>query len=214
MDEFWQRATQISASGEPAILVTVMAVHRQVPKVSPPGTCMIVTPTEAVGGLDGGAVDSLVVSSLRSTLLAPAAVHEVTLPAEVAHRSGMLHGGTVELLVQPLRDIGPGLLQAVSCALKRGQHVALVTPWQQHGDLTRPGAPALVGQGLLYGEIEEAVLEAALEALALGRHTVYWETEGSRAFVQVVHPPERLKLAAGKDVFAVIKASDVMIATE
>jgi hypothetical protein len=37
MDEFWQRAAQISASGEPAVLVTVMAVHRQVPKVSPHG---------------------------------------------------------------------------------------------------------------------------------------------------------------------------------
>jgi hypothetical protein len=69
VDEFWQRATQILASGEPAVLVTVMAVHRQVPKVSPLGTCMIVTPTEAVGGLDGGAVDSLVVPSLR--ILAP-----------------------------------------------------------------------------------------------------------------------------------------------
>ncbi len=183
---------RISASGEPAILVTVMAVHRQVPKVSPPGTCMIVTPTEAVGGLDGGAVDSLLVSSLRSTLLAPAAVQEVTLPADVAHRYGMLHGGTVELLVQPLRDFGPGLLGEVSYALKRGQRVALVTRWQKHGDLTRPGAPALVGQGLLHGEVEEALLEAALEALALGRHAVHWETEGSRAFVHVVHPPERL----------------------
>jgi xanthine dehydrogenase accessory factor len=120
MDEFWQRATQISASGEPAILVTVMAVHRQVPKVSPPGTCMIVTPTEVVGGLDGGAVDSLVVPTLRSTLLAPAAVQDVTLPADVAHRYGMLHGGTVELLVQPLCDFGFELLQEVSCALKRG----------------------------------------------------------------------------------------------
>ena len=104
----------------------------------------------------------------------------------------MLHGGTVELLVQPLRDFGPGLLQEVSCALKRGQRVALVTPWQQHGDLYRPGTPALVGQGLLHGEVEEAVLEAALEALALGRHAVHWETEGSRAFIHVVHPPERL----------------------
>ena len=192
MDEFWQRATQILASGEPAVLVTVMAVHRQVPKISPPGTCMIVTPTEAVGGLDGGAVDSLVVPSLRSALLAPAAVQAVTLPADVAHRYGMLHGGTVELLVQPLGDFGPGLLQEVSCALRRGQRVALVTPLQRQGDLTRPGAPALVGQGLLHGEVEEAVLEAALEALALGKHAVRWETEGSCAFVHVVHPPERL----------------------
>jgi xanthine dehydrogenase accessory factor len=49
-----------------------------------------------------------------------------------------------------------------------------------------------VGQGLLHDEVEEPVLEAALEALTLGRRAVHWETEGARAFVQVVHPPERL----------------------
>jgi len=192
VDEFWQRAAQILASGEAAVLATVMAVHRQVPKVSPPGTCMIVTLAEAVGGLDGGVVDSLVVPSLRSALLGPAAVQAMTLPADVAHRSGMLHGGTVELLVQPLGDFGPGFLQEVSCALRRGQRIALVTPLERQGDVARPGTPALVGQGLLHGEVEEAALEAALEALALGKHPVRWETEGSHAFIHVVHPPERL----------------------
>jgi xanthine dehydrogenase accessory factor len=140
----------------------------------------------------GSAVDSLVVPSLRSALLAPAAVQAVTLAADVAHRYGMLHGGTVELLVQPLSDFGPGLLQEVRCALRRGQRVALVTPLHRQGALTRPGAPALVGQGLLHGEVEEAVLEAALEALALGKHPVRWEMEGSCAFIHVVHPPEQL----------------------
>jgi hypothetical protein len=82
---------------------------------------MIVTHTDTVGGLAGVAVDSLVVPSLRSALLTPAAVQAVTLPAVVTHRYGMLHGGTVELLVQPLGDFGPGLLQEVSCALRRGQ---------------------------------------------------------------------------------------------
>jgi xanthine dehydrogenase accessory factor len=44
----------------------------------------------------------------------------------------------------------------------------------------------------LHGEIKGAVLEAALEALALDRHPVRWETEGSCAFVHVAHPPKRL----------------------
>lgn len=192
MEGFWQQATQILAGGEPAVLATVMAVHQQVPKVSPPGTCLIVTPTGAVGGLDGGAVDSLVVPSLQSALLAPAAVQEVTIPADVAHRYGMLHGGTVELLVQPLHAFGPGLLREVSCALGRGQRVAFVTPLQRRGYLNIPGGPALVGQDLLHGEVEEAALEAALEAMALGRQAVRWETERSRAFINVLHPPERL----------------------
>src|SRR5262245_40658526 len=118
-----------------------MAVQRQVPKVSPPGTCMIVTPTTAIGGLEAGAVDSMVGPSLRSALLEPAAVHAVTLPADLAHRLGMLHGGTIELLVQPLGDFGPGLLQEVSRTLGRGQPVALVTPLQRHGDLVKPSTP-------------------------------------------------------------------------
>jgi XdhC Rossmann domain len=34
--------------------------------------------------------------------------------------------------------------------------------------------------------------EAALQALALGTHPVCWEIEGSRAFINIVRPPERL----------------------
>jgi xanthine dehydrogenase accessory factor len=49
-----------------------------------------------------------------------------------------------------------------------------------------------VGQGLLYGEAEESILEAALEAIALGKQVVCWETERSRAFINVIHPPVHL----------------------
>jgi xanthine/CO dehydrogenase XdhC/CoxF family maturation factor len=177
VEKLWQQATQILASGEPAALATVMAVHRQVPKVSPRGTCLIVTNTGAIGGLDGGAVDSVVVPILQSALLAPATVQEVTVPADAAHRYGMLHGGTAEILVQPLHAFGPGILQEVSGALEREQRVALVTPLPRQGDLMRPGEPALVGQDLVCGEVEKSVLEAVLEAIALGRQTLRWETE-------------------------------------
>jgi xanthine dehydrogenase accessory factor len=192
VNEFWQQAIQILASREPAVLATVMAVHRQVPKVSPPGACLIVTANGAVGGLDAGAVDSLVVPSLRSALLAPAAVQEVTIPAEAARQYGMLHGGSVELLVQPLHVFGPDTLREVSCALGRGRRVALVTPLRCQGDAIRPGDPAFVGHGQLCGELEETVLEAALEAIALGKRAVSWERERCRAFIHVIHPPERL----------------------
>ena len=84
MEEFWQGATQTLASEEPAVLATVMAVHRKVPKVSPPGTCLIVTPTGAIGRPDGGAVDSLLVSSLQSAFLAPFAAHDVP-PLQKSH---------------------------------------------------------------------------------------------------------------------------------
>jgi xanthine/CO dehydrogenase XdhC/CoxF family maturation factor len=97
VNEFWQRATQILASEAPAVLATVMAVHRQGPKVSLAGACLIVEPTDTVGGLDGGAVDRLVMPFLQSALLAPATVHDVSIPTEVAHRSGLLHGGTEDL---------------------------------------------------------------------------------------------------------------------
>jgi xanthine dehydrogenase accessory factor len=40
--------------------------------------------------------------------------------------------------------------------------------------------------------VEESVLEAALEAIVLGRQTVRWETEHAHAFINVIHPPERL----------------------
>jgi xanthine/CO dehydrogenase XdhC/CoxF family maturation factor len=97
VNEFWQRATQILASEAPAVLATVIAVHRQVPKVSLARACLIVTPTDTVGGRDDGAVDRLVMPFLQSAQLAPATVHDVSIPTEVAHRSGLLHGGTEDL---------------------------------------------------------------------------------------------------------------------
>jgi len=192
VDDFWQQARQILASGEPAVLATVMSVQRQVPQVSPPGACLIVTATGAIGGLDGGVVDSLVVPSLQSVLPASAAVREVTVAADAAHRYGMLHGGTVELLVQPLMAFGSDMLQEVGDALGRGQRLALVTPLERQRDVMIPGEPALIGQGVLHGEVEAATLEAALEAIALGKQAVRWETKHSRAFIQVIQPPERL----------------------
>ena len=77
MEQFWNEARQIMASGEPAVLATVMAVHRQVPRVSPPGTCLIVTATGVVGRLDGGAVDNLVIPFLRTTLSTAASLQTI-----------------------------------------------------------------------------------------------------------------------------------------
>jgi xanthine dehydrogenase accessory factor len=192
VEQFWNEARRIMASGEPAVLATVMAVNRQVPRVSPPGTCLIVTATGTVGGLDGGAVDSLVVPFLQTTLSVAASLQTMVIPAEVAHRHGMLHGGTVELLVQPLSDFAPETLEEISSTLSSGERAVLVTPLRRHGDADRPGKPALVRQGVLIGDVEEAVLEAALEAVATAGRPAYWESAGSRAFINVVHPPERL----------------------
>ena len=53
MEQFWHRATQIMASGELAVLGTVIRVTRQVPRVSPPGACVLVTARDIIGGLGG-----------------------------------------------------------------------------------------------------------------------------------------------------------------
>ena len=115
MEQFWQRATQIMASGEPAVLGTVIRVTRQVPRVSPPGACVIVTARDIMGGFGGGAIDNIVIPVLQAALSTRASLQTVTIPAEVAHRYGMLHGGTLEVHLQPLSDFAPGILEGM-CA--------------------------------------------------------------------------------------------------
>jgi xanthine/CO dehydrogenase XdhC/CoxF family maturation factor len=99
VEQFWHRATQIMASGELAVLGTVIRVTRQVPRVSPPGACVLVIARDIIGGFGGGSVDNIIIPVMQAALSTRASLQTVTIPAEVAHRYGMLHGGTVELLL-------------------------------------------------------------------------------------------------------------------
>lgn len=192
MEQFWQRATQIMASGELAVLGTVIRVTRQVPRVSPPGACVLVTARDIMGGFGGGAVDDIVIPVMQAALSTRASLQTVIIPAEVAHRYGMLHGGTVELLLQPLSDFEPGILEEMYAAGSRGECAALVTPLPHREAREMPGKPVLVRRGILIGDVEGVVLEAAIEAIATGARPQHWESGSSSAFIHVVHPPELL----------------------
>jgi xanthine dehydrogenase accessory factor len=192
VERFWEQATQLLASGESALLATVMAVQRQVPRVSPPGAHLIVTAARTVGALDGRAVDRVVVPLLRAAFSSGAFVQQVTIPEDVARGHGMLHGGCVELLVQPLSDFGLTMLQEVTDALGRGESAALTTPLHRHGETEIPGKPALVRQGRTIGEVGDAVLEVTLKALVEAEHPLRWESGERAACIDVVRPLEPL----------------------
>jgi xanthine dehydrogenase accessory factor len=145
-----------------------------------------------MGGFGGGAIDNIVIPVLQAAVSTRASLQTVTIPAEVAHRYGMLHGGTVEVLLQPLGDFAPGILEGMCATLNRGECTALVTPLQRHEAAAMPGKPALVGRGTLIGDVEGAVLEAALEAIATAARPQHWESGSSSAFIHVVHSPEPL----------------------
>ena len=58
--------------------------------------------------------------------------------------------------------------------LNRGECTALVTPLQRHEAAEMPGKPALVGRSTLIGDVEGAMLEAALEAIATAARPQHW----------------------------------------
>jgi xanthine dehydrogenase accessory factor len=192
VERFWEQGVQLLASGEAALLATVMAVQRQVPRVSPPGAHLIVTAARTVGALDGGAVDHVVVPLLRAVFSSGALVQQVTIPEAVARGHGMLHGGSVELLVQPLSNFGPVMLQEVTDALGRGESAAFVIPLHRHGETEIPGKPALIRHGVVIGEVGDAVLEVALKALVTTEHPLRWEFGEMAACIDVVRPQEPL----------------------
>lgn len=116
------KGVQLLASGESALLATVMAVQRQVPRVSPLGAHLIVTVAKTVGALDGGIVDRVVVPFLRTLSFSTAFVQQVNIPEDAARAHGMLHGGSVELLVQPPQRFRPhDVRRGNRCAQARGE---------------------------------------------------------------------------------------------
>jgi xanthine dehydrogenase accessory factor len=134
----------------------------------------------------------VVVPLLRTLSFSTASVQQVIIPEDTARAHGMLHGGSVDLLVQPLSDFGPMVLQEVIDMFRRGESAAFVTPLHRHGEIEIPGKPALVRQGRTIGGVGDAVLEAASKALVATEHPLRWESREMAACIDVLRPLEPL----------------------
>lgn len=191
MTQFWKQAIQIAAAGEPALFATVMSVHLQVPMTTKPGAHIIVMASEVLGSLDGGAIDAIAVPLLISDLDRDAFVMRFDVPAETATAHGLLHGGTIELIVHPLSALPAGMFETVASAIEGGETVAIVTPL--HGDQgPRPGKPVLIGIGSGMDTDMESPIKAAVEQGIAAGKSFLSESGPDAAFIDVARPADHL----------------------
>ncbi|MCX6022636.1 MAG: XdhC family protein [Chloroflexi bacterium] len=200
MEEIWEQAARLAETGEPALLVTVMTVNGQVPRAAQPGAHLILTADEQIGALDNGPVDSIAIPRLRAALMSGGSVERIGVPAATAHAFGLLHGGVVELLVQPLRDFPAGRLRAVADMVAAGGSALVVTPLMKQGPATfAPGAPALVTSA---SEVIGMASPIA-EALTQGR-PLRWESSDGDGFVDIARAADHLVILGATSVAAAL----------
>lgn len=189
MDQFWREAADNAAQGTPALLATVMAVSGNIPAAA--GARLLVTATAVTGAIDGGAADSVAVPRLRAALGGGAFTERLAVSPEVALSFGLIHGGAVELLVQPLGAFGPGLLEAIAAGVAAGEELLLATPLLPDGERERPGLPVLLRSGAVDGGLPAGLAADAAQIAAAGL-PVRWTGDGATVFVDVVRPPDEL----------------------
>ena len=106
MNEWIEELSDLSAAGEPAVLVTVAGIRGSAPREI--GAKMIVTRTETIGTIGGGQLE------YQSTRIAAGMLDEDTLALRsfpLGSAMGQCCGGVVEILFEPVAEGMPAWLR-------------------------------------------------------------------------------------------------------
>jgi xanthine dehydrogenase accessory factor len=200
MPELFDDLDRLSASGTSRVaMATLVATSGATPRKH--GARMLVGEGGRILGsvTIGGCVDARVIEEAERSLADETArLVELTLGDEDAWATGLTCGGTVEVLVEPLRFDRPEAwplraLASVRAEVARGGRAAVVSR------LDGPGIGmklVALESGETSGSVGQASLDAAVRrlaanAIATGRSQAV-ALEGGRVFVEAFTPPEIL----------------------
>jgi xanthine dehydrogenase accessory factor len=145
MDDVFREANRLLEQREPFVLATVVGTKGSTPQK--PGAKLLVRPDGAiVGTLGGGCVEAEVWQAAKQILAEGGSptVESFTLTDELAAESGLVCGGTMRILIDPVRPepFVDRVARAIAAAQAGGPAVGLAT-------LTRSVDAAPVGTKLL-----------------------------------------------------------------
>ncbi|MSQ11116.1 MAG: hypothetical protein EXR48_00200 [Dehalococcoidia bacterium] len=207
MEEVYQAAVRELEQCKPGVLATVIRTKGSTPQK--PGAKLLVRQDgSGVGTLGGGCVEGDIWFAAKTLLRkhGPAEVKEYVLNEELAARDGLICGGTMYFLIDPMYEPQPelGYLREIADAYQGGKPVALAT-------LTRPpaGSGLTLGAKVFFredgtreGTLGDSALDAAAksrvrELMPLGKCDYVALPGGAQMFVEAYTTPPQLVLMGG-----------------
>ena len=210
-------AGRLLAAGEPFVLATVVNTKGSTPQK--PGAKLLVRADGTMfGTLGGGCVEADVLTEARIILEeqtdgAPQ-LRRFVLNEDIAARDGLVCGGTMEILIDPLAGHGElaPLFDEILAAFEGRGDRALATLAEPGTSGGRPEAKLFIRDdggmvgGLGAPDLDEAAVEAALDLMPKGREL--WLTTESKAkiYVETFTRPATIVIVGGGHVgYAVYK---------
>jgi xanthine dehydrogenase accessory factor len=207
MYEVFRETVRVLERGEPCVLATVTRTKGSTPQ-KPGAKLLVRSDGSGVGTLGGGCVEGDIWFAAKMLLRegGGAQVKDYFLNEELAARDGLVCGGTMYFLLDPLRRAEEFLTYAreIVNAYEGGVPVAVVS-------LTRPapGSDATVGARLFVWEngatkgslgnpaLDAAVVKRARELMAYGKCDYLILDTGTEVFVEAYTTPPTLVLMGG-----------------
>ena len=205
MQAIFEEAQRLLAKGEPFVLTSVVRTQGSTPQK--PGAKLLVRKDgTAVGTLGGGCIEADVWAEAKSILEENGAtqVRRFELNEEIAAKDGLVCGGTMEILIDPVQTpmgLAPFLPEIL--AAYRGEGDCAIATLASGLGLTgakifvRPDGTILgtLGSPLLDAEVRDA----ALALMPRGRNR-WLESANTKVFVESFTTPPTLVIAGGGHV--------------
>ena len=210
-------AGRLLAAGEPFVLATVVNTKGSTPQK--PGAKLLVRADGTMfGTLGGGCVEADVLTEARIILEEQTdggpQLRRFVLNEDIAARDGLVCGGTMEILIDPLAghaELAPLFDEILAAFEGRGDR-ALATLAEPGTSGGRPEAKLFIRAaggtvgGLGAADLDEAAVDAALDLMPKGREV--WLTTESKAkiYVETFTRPATIVIVGGGHVgYAVYK---------
>lgn len=207
MEQVFREAVKALERGEPCVIATVVRTKGSTPQ-KPGAKLLVRMDGSGVGTLGGGCVEGDIWFAAKVLLREGGGpeVREYQLNEDLAARDGLVCGGTMYFLIEPLYQAEPtrSLLQECISAYEGGQPVALAQVVRP-----APGSGLSVAQKLLVREdgstagglgdpqLEQEVSRTARELMALGREAYITGPDGTELFLEAYTTPPTLVLMGG-----------------
>lgn len=206
MEQIFREASKLLAQGEPFVLAVVVRTTGSTPQKAG-AKILIRADGSTVGTLGGGCVEASVLF-LAATLLREgggAQLHTCELTDEMAAQDGLVCGGCMDFLIDPIRRSEEYLCasQSVLDSYKGGEPAAIAT-------LVKPAAgKGMVGDKLIVrmggetsgtmgdGERDERAAARSRELAPLGKHEYVVCQDGSEYFLETYTTPPTLVILGG-----------------
>ncbi len=209
MQPVLQEADKLLERGEPFVLATVVRTKGSTPQ-KPGAKLLVRRDGTAVGTLGGGCIEADVWAEARTILeeKGGAQLRRFVLNEELAAKDGLVCGGNMEILIDPIVDqaeLAPCMDEILAACQGKGDRAlaTLVAPGSGAG---HPGAKLFIrADGSTAGALGSAALdalaiEAACELMPRGQERWIETRDGAKLYVETFTVPTTVVIAGGGHV--------------